>query len=224
MKHAGHDLQAVLDAVVDLLEQNLMTVERDLQLALILLLLDRHAEDIRSALQERNVMLAELAFGSAINFKHTERRAIALQNDVHCAADTMLNKQFRGSEPLLVFEMIGNYGLAGAQGKAGRRSQIGADGGMANDPFGPADTCANEETVFCRNVFQDFAVFGTQPFRRHPRGVIEHADEVRALKGQDAEFGKQLLLPNTQTQCTPGQILWNIVVRLRLNDRFALVG
>ena len=61
MKHAGDHLQAVLDAVIDLLEQDLMTVECCLQLALVLLLLNGHAEDVGGTLQERNVMRAELA-------------------------------------------------------------------------------------------------------------------------------------------------------------------
>jgi hypothetical protein len=52
VKHARYYLKAVLDPVVNLLEQDLMTVQCSLQLALILLLFDRHTEDIRSTLQE----------------------------------------------------------------------------------------------------------------------------------------------------------------------------
>ena len=92
LKNAGDDLQAVLNAVVDFLKQDLMSVECCLQLALILLLLDRHAQDIRSALQKRDVVLAKLAFGPAIDFEHAERRAIALQDDVHRAANAMLDE------------------------------------------------------------------------------------------------------------------------------------
>ena len=118
MKHAGDNLKTILDAMVDLLEQNLMAVKGGLQFALILLLLDRHAEDIRSALQKCDVMLAELAFGSAVDFEHTEWRAITLQNDIHRTANTVLHEQFGSTKSLLIFEMIGNYGLASAQGIA----------------------------------------------------------------------------------------------------------
>ena len=198
VKHAGDHLQAVLDAVVDFLEQDLMTVERGLQFALVLLLLDRHAEDVRGALQKCDVVLAELAFGSAVDFEHAERRAVALQNDVHRAANAVFNEQFGGTKPLLIFEMVGNNGLAGAQGIAGRRGQVGADGGMADHPFAPADARANQKPVLGRNVFHDFAVFRPQTFGCHPGGVIEHADEARALQGEDAEFSEQLLLTNAQ--------------------------
>ena len=75
VKHARHHLKAVLDTVVDLLEQDLMTVQRSLQLALVLLLLDRHTEDIRSTLQESDVMLAELTFRSTIDFENSKRQS-----------------------------------------------------------------------------------------------------------------------------------------------------
>ncbi len=39
-----------------------MTIKRGLQFALILLLLDRHSEDVCGALQKSNVVLAKLAF------------------------------------------------------------------------------------------------------------------------------------------------------------------
>jgi hypothetical protein len=54
--------------VIDLLEQELMTIKRGLQFALILLLFNRHSEDICSALQKGYVVLPELAFGFAVNF------------------------------------------------------------------------------------------------------------------------------------------------------------
>ena len=38
-------------------------------------------------------------------------------------------------------------------------------------------------------------------------GVIEHPDEVRALQGQDSEFGKELLLANAQTERAAGQVV-----------------
>ena len=40
----------------------------------------RTVEDIRGALQESNVMLTKFAFGPAIDFEYTKRRAVALQN------------------------------------------------------------------------------------------------------------------------------------------------
>ncbi len=69
-----------------------MTVERDLQFALILLLFDRHSEDVGGALQKSEVVLAKLAFGFAVDFQYSERSAIALQNDVHRAPNAMFDE------------------------------------------------------------------------------------------------------------------------------------
>jgi hypothetical protein len=106
LKHARNDLQAVLDPVIDFSEQDLMTIKRGLKLTLIMLLLDRHSEDVCGALQKGDVVLAKLAFGFAVYFQHAERRAVALQNNVHGAANAMLKKQFRGSKSLLIFEVV----------------------------------------------------------------------------------------------------------------------
>ena len=146
-----------------------------------------------------------------------------LANDVHCTTNSMFDEQFRSSEPLFVFEMIGNHGLARLQGIASRRTQIGADGGFANYTFAPADARANEQTFFRRNVLHYFAEFGAQSLGRHPRGVIEHIGEARALQSKDSEFGKQLLLANAQTKCTSSQIL-GFVTWFLLNYRFVCVG
>jgi hypothetical protein len=50
MKHTGNHLEAVLDPMIDLLEENLMTVEGGFQFLLVLLLLDRHPKDVGRAL------------------------------------------------------------------------------------------------------------------------------------------------------------------------------
>ena len=60
VKHARDNLQAVLDPVIDLPEQDLMTIKGGLKLALILLLLDRHSENVCSALEKGDVELEEL--------------------------------------------------------------------------------------------------------------------------------------------------------------------
>jgi len=142
-------------------------------------------------------MLAELTFRLAVDFEHSKWQAIALQNDIHGAADSVFGKQFRGSKSFFIFEMIGNHGLTGVEGVASRRIQIGSDGRVANHTFAPANARANKQPLVCRNVLHDFAIFGVQAFGCHPRGVIEQIGEARALQGQDPELGEQLLLPNT---------------------------
>src|ERR1700728_2039885 len=97
-----------------------MTIKRRFQFALILLLLDRHSKNVCSALQKSDVALAKLAFGFAVHFQHTERRAIALQNNVHGTVNAVLAKQFRRSKSLLVLKMVRNNRLASAQRIAGR--------------------------------------------------------------------------------------------------------
>ena len=78
LKHAGDDLQTILDAVIDLFEQELMTIESYLQFALVSLLFNRHSKKIGGALQEGYVVLTKFPFGSTIHLEYAERRAIAL--------------------------------------------------------------------------------------------------------------------------------------------------
>jgi hypothetical protein len=155
-----------------------------------LLLLDSHAKNVCRSLQKCDVMLVEFAFGSAVNFQHTEWRAITLQNHVHRTANTVFYKQLGSTKSLLVFEMVGNYGLARAQGIACRRGQVGPDGGIPDHALAPADTSANQKPVLIRDVFHHFAVFRPQTFRSNSRGVIEHFNEARALQGKDTKFGE----------------------------------
>jgi hypothetical protein len=54
--------------------------------------------------------------------------------------------------------------------------------------------------------------------------MIEHADETRALKRKDPQFGKELLLANPLTKSAGGQLVGVIIAWRGLNDRFFLVG
>ena len=94
-----------------------MAAQRGLEIVLVAVALDRHAEDVRRALQEGEIMLDELVLRPAVDLEHPERPAIALQDDVHRAVDAVLAQDFRRPEALLVFEVIGNHRLAGAQRK-----------------------------------------------------------------------------------------------------------
>lgn len=81
--------------MVDLLQQHLVPVERRLQFSFLPLPLNRCTEDIRGALQECDVILAELAFRATVHFKHPERRPVACQDDVDGKADTVLHEPGR---------------------------------------------------------------------------------------------------------------------------------
>ena len=86
VQHARHQLQAVLDPVVDLFDQYLLVCERFLKFPFLCLPLDGHAQNIGRALQERDVVLAEFTLGPAVYFQDTIWNAIALQNHIHGAA------------------------------------------------------------------------------------------------------------------------------------------
>ena len=86
--------------------------------------------------------------------------------------------------------MVGNNRLAGAQCKAGGRGQIGPDTGRAYHAFIPANPGAHQEAVLGRKIFQYLAEFCPEPFGRQSGGVVEQIDELRALEGQNSEFGK----------------------------------
>ena len=67
-------------------EQHLLSIERRPR-RVVTLALDCHAEEVGRALQEGDVMLAELVVRAAVDLEHAERRAVALQDDVHGTAD-----------------------------------------------------------------------------------------------------------------------------------------
>src|SRR5690242_2841740 len=66
---------------------------------------------LQGTLQERKIVLGKFAFGAAVGLQHAERRAVALQDDVHRAADAVLREQFGRAEALFVFEMVGDHRL-----------------------------------------------------------------------------------------------------------------
>ena len=112
----------------------------------------------------------------------------------------MLDKQFRGSESLLVCEVVRNNGLAGAQRIASRRGQIGPNACRADDPLSQPTPARTRRRLSAEMYSRNFAVFRAQSFRRHSGGVIEHADEVGTLQRKNSEFGKELLLANALSQ------------------------
>ena len=97
-----------------------MTRKRCLQAALVPIPLDGHAQDVRRALQKSQILFDELAIGTAVDLEDAERLAVALQDHVHCAPNAVALKQLRRPEPLFIFQMIGDDGLARAQGETSR--------------------------------------------------------------------------------------------------------
>src|SRR4249920_1648829 len=107
---------------------------------LVTLALDRHAENVGSALQERQVVLHEFVFRSTIYLQHSKRLPVTLQDDVHGTMDAVLLEYFRRPEALFDFEMIGNDRFASTQGKSRRRSKISADACNTDDSRIPPDS------------------------------------------------------------------------------------
>ena len=206
LKHARDDHQAVLHPMVHLFQKNLMAVQRGLEIVLVAVALDRHAEDVRRALQEGEIVLDELVLRPAVDLEHPERPAIALQDDVHRAVDAVLAQDLRRPEALLVLEVVGNHRLAGAQRKPRRGGQIGADAGGADNACVPTDAGADQQFVLGRDVFQHLAELGAQPFGRQARGVGEKRVERRALQRGHAQLGQYFLLPDTLLQCAQREV------------------
>ena len=89
MQHAGDDLQAVVDAVIDLFGEDLVAFQRRRQIALGALPVNGHAENVGGALQEGKIVGGELALEAAVDFKDAVRLAVALQDHVHGAMNAM---------------------------------------------------------------------------------------------------------------------------------------
>ena len=86
IQHAGHQLQAVLDPVVDLFDKHLLMLKRFPESAFVPLPLNGHAKDIGRALQEGDVVLGKFPFGPAVHLQNSIGRAVALQDHIHGAA------------------------------------------------------------------------------------------------------------------------------------------
>src|SRR6516164_10514325 len=108
----------------------------------------------------------------------------------------MLGKQFRRSEALLIFEVVGNNRLSGSQRVTAGRFEVGANTCRANNPFLPANSGTNQKSVFRRDVLQYLAVFGFQSLGCNASAVLEHVHKGRTLQRKDAKLREQFLLPN----------------------------
>jgi hypothetical protein len=80
--------------MVDLLNQRVSLGKRLVQPAFVALALDRHADDIRGALQKGDVMLSEFTFRTAVYFENTVGTLLALQNHVDGTTHTVVRQQF----------------------------------------------------------------------------------------------------------------------------------
>ena len=119
-QHADDQRKAIFDPMVHLLDEKLLALQRRLQIALVPLALDRHPQDVGGALQEREIMLDELIFRSAVDLQHAERPAISLQDNVHGAMNAVSDQNLGRSEALFVFEMVGDHRPAGFQRESSR--------------------------------------------------------------------------------------------------------
>src|SRR5262249_12190053 len=104
--------------MVDLLQKHLLVLKRHFESLVLALPFDRHPQDICRALEESDVLFAELACRSAVHFEHTVGRTIALQDDVYGSPDTLRCKEIRRSKTLLAFQKVRNHRLAPAQSLA----------------------------------------------------------------------------------------------------------
>jgi hypothetical protein len=196
VEHAADELQAVLDAMVDLLDQHLLVLERDLESVLMALPLDGHADEVGRSLQESDVLLRKIAFRPAVGLQHAEGRAVALQDHVDGAAHAMYGEQLGRAEAFLVLELVGNDGLAGAQGKSRRRLQVGPDRGRTDQAGIPAHAGAQQETVLGRPVFEHLAELGFQALRGQADRLGQQPFQWHAPQRHHPKLGQDLLLPN----------------------------
>jgi len=60
LEHTRHDGETVLDRCVNLLEQHLLALKRGLEAPIIALALNGHSQEVGCALEEGNVVGAEL--------------------------------------------------------------------------------------------------------------------------------------------------------------------
>jgi hypothetical protein len=159
----------------------LVAIQSCLELALIPLPLDRHAQNVCRPLQERDIVLSKLPLGSAVDLQYPVGGAIALKDDIHGAANTVFDEQLWCSKSLLILKVIADYWFAGAQGEPGRGFEIGANGRHADNTLMPTDPCANQKAILRRYVLQDLTKLCLHPFGGKARSLIQQFEKWRPL-------------------------------------------
>ena len=182
------------------LRRNCWRSSARIQIALVPLTLDRHPQDIARLPDEREVMLGDVILQSAVDLQHAERSAIALQDDVHGAANAMPEQNLGRSEALLRFEVIGDHWLAGFQRESGWRSEVRADADDADNAWLPTNARPDQEAVFSWNVFEHLAKLSAQALGGKPRRVSEKLVKPWSLQRANPELGKDFLLTHPVTQ------------------------
>ncbi len=81
---------------------------------------DRGRQHIGGRLQERDVVLGELAVMRAVDLEHAERAGFAADDHVDRPGHAVLDQERRKSKPRLPFDMLRHHRLAGFQRIAGR--------------------------------------------------------------------------------------------------------
>ena len=188
--------------MVDFLDQHMLVLECGLEVLLVALPLDGHADEIGRSLQESDVLLRKITLRSAVDLQHAKWCAVALQDHVDGTAHAMDGEQIGRPKALLVFELVGDDGFAGAQSKSRRQLQVGTDRGSTDQAFIPADTAAQEEAVLARQVFEDLAEFGLQSLRRQADRLGQQLFQRCAAQRHDPKLGQDLLLPNARMHGT----------------------
>lgn len=102
-------------------------------------------------------MLGEGATYLTVCFEDAEWFSAAAQDDVDGALDPVPLQKFRGAESGLSAEVVRDDRLPGMQSIAGRRAQIGANGGNADDMVSPANPGADQEATAFRYVLENLA-------------------------------------------------------------------
>src|SRR5258708_1400534 len=67
----------------DLLEQHLVALKRGLEASFVALALNGHSQEVGRALEEGNVMSAELILRPAVDLQYPKWPTLSLQNDIH---------------------------------------------------------------------------------------------------------------------------------------------
>src|SRR6516165_2384654 len=70
----------------------------------------------------------------------------------------------------------------------------------------PTDTCAHQETIVCRNEFQDLAEFRIHALGGKPHSLIEKFQKWLSLQCHDAQLSEDFLLTNSLSKCARSRI------------------
>jgi hypothetical protein len=107
----------------------------------------------------------------------------------------MIGQKLRGPETRFHLEMVRYNGLSCLVRESRWRSNVGGKGDDIDRARSLANTSANHQAIFIREIFQDLGEACLEALGTKFRGPLQNLPVLARLHGDAAELAEQRLLP-----------------------------